>query len=145
MHNKINDDISLWQGTNHWRKSFQDTFTLGSLTFRLIWKVINACKKFNRTLNWPCIIYRHFASSWLYSIKFIISFCQRIYVNVMFHLQPNNKFFLFPQCFHPYSRTFCHFHQIWYCYLQSRTLWKSLKFVLWERFSRFYTEKRKTI
>ena len=39
----------------------------------------------------------------------------------------NKQFLLFPQCFLPIWRTFCHFHQIWICRLQP------LKFVIWER------------
>ena len=35
------------------------------------------------------------------------------------------------KCFSPY-RTFCHFQQIQNC-LQTLSVWKSLKFVLWER------------
>ena len=45
----------------------------------------------------------------------------------------NKQFLLFPQCFLPVWRTFCHFHQIWNCHLQTLSVWKSLKFVVWER------------
>ena len=45
----------------------------------------------------------------------------------------NEQFLLFPQCFLPVWRTFCHFHQISKCRLQSLWVWKSLKFVVWER------------
>ena len=44
-----------------------------------------------------------------------------------------SKFLLFPQCFLPVWRTFCHFHHIWNCRLQPLTVWKSLKFFVWER------------
>ena len=43
----------------------------------------------------------------------------------------NEQFLLFPQCFLPVWITFCHFHQIWNCRLQSLSVWKSLKFVVW--------------
>ena len=43
----------------------------------------------------------------------------------------NEQFLLFPQCFSPIRITFCHFHQIQNCRLQ--TVWKHLKFVVWER------------
>ena len=33
----------------------------------------------------------------------------------------------------PIKRTFCHFHQIENCHLQTLSVWKSLKFVNWER------------
>ena len=46
----------------------------------------------------------------------------------------NEQFLFFPQCFLPVWRSFCHFHQIWYCRLQTLSVWKSLKFVVWERF-----------
>ena len=45
----------------------------------------------------------------------------------------NEQFPLFPQCFLPDWISFCHFHQIWNCHLQSLSVWKSLKFVIWER------------
>ena len=43
----------------------------------------------------------------------------------------NEQFLLFPQCFLPIWITFCHFHQIWNCRLQTLSVWKSLKFVVW--------------
>ena len=45
----------------------------------------------------------------------------------------NEQFLLFPHCFLPVWWTFCHFHQIWNCRLQTLLAWKSLKFVVWER------------
>ena len=45
----------------------------------------------------------------------------------------NEQFLLFPQCFLPVWRAFCHFHQIWKCRLQTLWNWKSLKFIVWER------------
>ena len=42
------------------------------------------------------------------------------------------QFFLFPQCFPPNWRTFWHLHQIYNCRLQTLSVWKSLKFVVWE-------------
>ena len=43
------------------------------------------------------------------------------------------QFLLFPQCFLPVWRAFCHFQQIRNCHLQTLSVWKSLKFVVWER------------
>ena len=43
----------------------------------------------------------------------------------------NKQFLFFPQCFLPVWRTFCHFRQIQNCPLQSLSVWKSLKFVVW--------------
>ena len=43
------------------------------------------------------------------------------------------QFLLFPQCFLPIWRTLCHFHQSWNCCLQSLSVWRRLKFVVWER------------
>ena len=43
----------------------------------------------------------------------------------------NEQFLLFPQCFLPIWITFCHFRQLWNCRLQSLSVWKSLKFVVW--------------
>ena len=45
----------------------------------------------------------------------------------------NDQFLLYPQCFLIIWRTFCHFHQILNCRLQILSVWKSLKFVVWER------------
>ena len=38
--------------------------------------------------------------------------------------------FSFSHCFLPVWITFCHFRQIWNC-LQTLSIWKSLKFVVW--------------
>ena len=43
----------------------------------------------------------------------------------------NEQFLLFPQCFLPIWITFCHFHQIWNCRLQTLSVCRSLKFVVW--------------
>ena len=43
----------------------------------------------------------------------------------------NEQFLLFPQCFLPVRITFCHFCQIRNCRLQTLSVWKSLKFVVW--------------
>ena len=45
----------------------------------------------------------------------------------------NEQFLLFLQCFLPIRRTFCHFHKILNCCLQTLSVWKSLKFLIWER------------
>ena len=48
----------------------------------------------------------------------------------------NDQFLLFPQCFLAVSRHFCYSYQIWNCHLQILSVWKSLKFVIWERVKR---------
>ena len=48
------------------------------------------------------------------------------------------QFLLFPQCFLPVWRTFFHFHQIWNYRLKTLSVWKSLKFVVWERGSQIH-------
>ena len=45
----------------------------------------------------------------------------------------NKQFLLFPQCFLSFWKTFCHFHQIQNCRLQTLSVWMSLNFVIWER------------
>ena len=45
----------------------------------------------------------------------------------------NKQFLLFPLCFLPFQRAFCHFHQIWNCCLQTLWVLKSLKFVTCEK------------
>ena len=39
---------------------------------------------------------------------------------------------LFPPYFLPIWITFCYFHQIYYCCLQTLSIWKRLKFDIWE-------------
>ena len=43
----------------------------------------------------------------------------------------NEQFLLFPQCFLPVWITFFYLDQIRNCCLQSLSVWKSLKFVVW--------------
>ena len=43
------------------------------------------------------------------------------------------QFLLFPQCFQSVWRTFCHCRKVQNCRLQTLSIWKSLKFVVWER------------
>ena len=43
------------------------------------------------------------------------------------------QFLLFPQGFLPIRRTFCHFHKIQSCCLQTLSVWKSLRFFVWEK------------
>ena len=40
----------------------------------------------------------------------------------------HKQFLLFPQCFLPICRTFCHCHHIWNCRLQTLWNWTCLKF-----------------
>ena len=49
--------------------------------------------------------------------------------------------FSFSQCFLPIWRTFCHFHPIWNCRLQTLSIWKSPKFVVWERVNPFQNNR----
>ena len=44
----------------------------------------------------------------------------------------NEQFLVFPQCFLPVWITFFHFRQIWNCRLETLSVWKSIKFVVWE-------------
>ena len=48
-------------------------------------------------------------------------------------LARNEQFLLFPHCFLHFQRTFCHFHCIKNCRLQTLSVWKFPKFVVWER------------
>ena len=45
----------------------------------------------------------------------------------------NEQFFLFPLCFLPFQRTFRYFHQTLISHLQTLSISKSLKYVIWER------------
>ena len=45
----------------------------------------------------------------------------------------NEQFLLFPSVFYPVWRTSYYFHQIKNCRLQTFSVWKSPKFVVWER------------
>ena len=42
------------------------------------------------------------------------------------------QFLLFPQCFLPVLIAFFHCHIIWNCHLQTLSVWRSLKFVVWQ-------------
>ena len=48
-----------------------------------------------------------------------------------------SNFSFSPQCFLPFRRTFWHFHQIWNCRLQTLSVWKGPKFVVWERVKQY--------
>ena len=45
----------------------------------------------------------------------------------------NEQFLLFPQSFLSFRRTFCYFHQIQNCRVQTLSVWNCLKSVVWER------------
>ena len=49
----------------------------------------------------------------------------------------NEQFLLFPQRFLAFSRTSRHFPKIQNCRLQTLSVWKRLKFVVWERVNPF--------
>ena len=52
------------------------------------------------------------------------------------------QFLLFSLCFLPVLRTFCHLRQICNCCLQTLSVWKSLKFVVWERVNNLTRQKK---
>ena len=43
------------------------------------------------------------------------------------------QFLLFSQYFQQVQKTSCRFHQIWNYHLQTLSVWKGVKFVVWER------------
>ena len=49
----------------------------------------------------------------------------------------HKQFLLFPQNFLSIWVTFHHFHQTENCRLQTLSIWKGLKFVVWERVNYF--------
>ena len=51
----------------------------------------------------------------------------------------NEQFVLFRQCFLSICRTLHHFQQIQNCCLQTLSVWRILKFVVWERVNRIKT------
>ena len=53
----------------------------------------------------------------------------------------NEQFLLFPQCFLPIWKTFCHFHKILNCHMQTLSVWTTLKFIVWERVNTFTKKK----
>ena len=57
----------------------------------------------------------------------------------------NDQFLLFPQCFLPVWRTFCHLHQVQNCCLQTLSVWNSLRFVVWERVKMYCGQRRKCL
>ena len=52
------------------------------------------------------------------------------------------QFLLSTQCFLPLRRTFCHLLENKECHLQALSVWKSPKFVVWERINRLGKEKK---
>ena len=53
----------------------------------------------------------------------------------------NEQFLLFPQCFLPFRKTYYYCNQIQNRRLQTLLVWKSLKFVVWERVNGRYSGK----
>ena len=53
----------------------------------------------------------------------------------------SEQFLLFPQCFLPIWLTLCYFHQIYYCRVQTLSVWNSEKFDVWERVKGVLSEK----
>ena len=51
--------------------------------------------------------------------------------SVFKRLASYQQFFLFPLYFLPVWRTSCHLHPVWNSHLQTLSVWKSLKFVVW--------------
>ena len=70
-------------------------------------------------------------------LGYLESLCSSVYLSVWFichfgrltlsQTSPgcDKQFLLFPQCFLAVLKTFCHFHQIWNCRLQTLSIWKS--------------------
>ena len=81
----------------------------------------------------PCQVLTHFPKKpWFLCVCILRkSFKNTVGKGEIVH---NEQFLLFSQCFLPIWRTFCHFHQIWNCHLQTLLVWKSLKCGVWERF-----------
>ena len=76
------------------------------------------------------------------STGFYKSFENTVGKGGIFHYE---QFLLFPQCFLPFWRTLRHFHQIWKCCLQTLSVWKGLKFVVWERVNSLPNDKILTL
>ena len=60
------------------------------------------------------------------------------YTSLLKTLQEKEKLlitsnFSFSQCFVPFWEISCHFHQVQNCLLQTLSVWKSQKFIVWER------------
>ena len=80
---------------------------------------------------------------YLNAILFIVDKCENYYWGKSLKFNPfpkkafvftclqyksyNEQFLLFPWCFQPLGKTFCQFHKIQNCRLQTISVWKSLK------------------
>ena len=53
----------------------------------------------------------------------------------------SEQFLIFSQCFLPFYRTLCHFHQIQNCRRQTLLVWKSPNFVFWESVKEYCGER----
>ena len=60
-------------------------------------------------------------------------------------LLERSNFSFSPWCCLSVWRTFCHFHQLWNCCLQTISVWKSLTYVVWERVNLLKSVKLSTI
>ena len=89
---------------------------------------------------------------WLQNITILISFPNKPWFSHVFtclkyksfentvgkgEIARNKQFLLFSHCFLPIWRPFCHFQPIRNCHLQTLSVWKSLKFVVWEMVIQF--------
>ena len=91
---------------------FQKTCTADTLRPRHVWEMVNPFPH-NNTFWRP----------WEFSLLKTLGKGE---------IARNEQFLLFPKCFLPVWTTVFHFHQIWNCCLQTPSVLKSLKFVVWE-------------
>ena len=119
---KTNDPSSVKRGLNAFAKSIYSwqpmQSTQADMGKKLSWSLnILHVKPFHKqTLVFTCLQYKSFKKTWGKG-----------------EIARNEQFLLFPQCFLPVWRTFFLFHQIRNCHLQTLSVWKSLRFVLWEK------------
>ena len=62
--------------------------------------------------------------------------------NLLKTLWEKDKFLLFQQCFLSIWKFLYHFHQIHNCRLEILSVWKSLKFVVWERVKTLWEQEK---
>ena len=97
---------------------FQMPSSSGASKFVEVWEIVNTLS------NKPWFL--HVSNTIL--LKTLWGNCE---------ISRGEQFLLFPQCFLPVWITLCHFHQNLNCRLQTLSVWKSLKFVVWERVNPF--------
>ena len=95
-----------------------------------IYFVVCKCFQFDRVQNfvfWQSLFspFQDFHAYW--DSLLYLHVCTKVNIKLRY-----KQFLLCPQRFLPVRRTFCHFHQIYNCCLQTLSVSRSIKFAVWK-------------